>query len=84
LERATNDDGVTFAKMKFLAGRHLTPQELQILASHELRLKQLLDPVVNDADNYAEEAAATPRVNVAPKSQRRIPTSLSNCVWWAE
>lgn len=57
LEKATNDDGIAYARMQFLAGRQLNDAERIVLGPYHAQMKSMLDPLTIDARDYgvAEE-----------------------------
>ena len=52
LEKATNEDGVDYAKAIFRLSRRLTPEEQQTLAPYQEHMKRILAPSVVDASVY--------------------------------
>jgi hypothetical protein len=60
LEKASNEDGVAYAKILFSVDRMLDNAERQAMKQVQAQMKRLLDPVAIDASEYAiedEEAA---------------------------
>jgi hypothetical protein len=55
LEKATNEDGIAYARMSFSGGRILTPQELSTLAPFHKQMQDMLSPRIIDARDYSVE-----------------------------
>jgi hypothetical protein len=56
LERATNEDGIDYAKMTFSVERYLTDEERAAFAPIQKEMKSLLDPVAIDSIDYQVES----------------------------
>jgi hypothetical protein len=71
LERASNVDGIDFAKMTFALDLRLTPQERETFRPIQRKMTALLDPIIIDQSDYIthEPANADP----APRSGSRRP-----------
>jgi hypothetical protein len=71
LERATNENGVSYARLVFSAGRRLMPNELQVLHPYHEQMRQLLSPVTIESKDYTviEEP---PPPSQPPESEEEI------------
>jgi hypothetical protein len=67
LERATNDDGIAYARVTFFVGSTLSPEEQERLMPFHRQMEKILAPVTVDARDYiVEEPANRPAADPEP------------------
>jgi len=77
LERASNVDGIDFAKMTFALDRPLTPQERETFRPIQRKMTALLDPIIIDQSDYITHEPA----NADPAPPFRAPAPAAAGVW---
>jgi len=57
LEKASNEDGIEYARMTFRLGRLLSADEQRLLRPYQERMRSILNPLALDAADYEDGAA---------------------------